>query len=154
VLLSRIAATGSVGCLAAHVALLALTGGSLLSLTLPMLALSVLCAGCAVRSWWRGCTGPELVVMLCSGSAMLAAHLLLAPMHDPSVRQVPVSTTADLLMHGGLTLALAVELVAGAELARRLLTEGFPYARLTFSRFTAGGRVPRFDGTYEPRERS
>ena len=127
-MLTRLASIASLGCLAAHVALFALTRGSLLGLTLPMLALSALCAGCAVLSWRRGCTSAELVVMLCTGSTMVAAHLLLAPMHGPSMRQVAVSTRADVLMHGGLTLAVVVELVAGGELALRLLGRAGPAA--------------------------
>jgi hypothetical protein len=118
--LPHVATVASVGCLVAHITLLALTGASLLTLTLPMLVLSALCAGCAVRSWGRRCTTSELVVVLCTGSAMLAAHLFLAPMHG-SLTHAPVSGAADLVMHGGLSLAVLAELVAAGVLAGRLL---------------------------------
>ncbi|MDH2414366.1 hypothetical protein [Nocardioides sp. CER19] len=117
--LPQVAATASLACLIAHVALLVVTRGSLLSMTLPMLVLSSFCGACSLRSWRRRFTDLELAVMLCTGLAMVAVHLLLAPMHG-SGPHVAVSTTADLLMHGGLSLALMVELVAGGVLVRRL----------------------------------
>jgi hypothetical protein len=118
--LPHVATVASVGCLVAHATLLALTGTSLLTLTVPMLALSALCAACALRSWGRQCSSSELVVVLCTGSAMLAAHLFLAPMHG-SLTHAPVSAAADLVMHGGLSLAVLAELVAAGVLLGRLL---------------------------------
>lgn len=115
----RVAAVASLGCLVAHLSLLGLTGRSLLALTLPMLAMSALCAGCAVRSWRRRCTSIELSVMLCTGSAMLGAHLLMAPMHG-SLMHAHVSAAADLVMHSGLSLAVLAELIAAVVLVRRV----------------------------------
>ncbi|GAB7006760.1 hypothetical protein JCM18899A_42330 [Nocardioides sp. AN3] len=118
--LPRVAALVSAGCLLTHVVLLGLTGESLLVLTVPMLLLSGMCAACAASAWRRRCTDLELAVMLVLGLAMVAVHLLLAPMHEGH-EHVEVSTTTDLLMHGGLSLALTAEVVAGVALVRRLI---------------------------------
>lgn len=141
-LLTRIAASASAACLLTHVALLALTRASMLTMTVPMLGLSLLCASCSLRAWWRRCSEGELVLMALASLTMVLVHTL-APMHGGasasgvgdmpgmpgmSMADMPgmsapgsVPPGTDLLMHGGLVLAILAGLLAAAVLVRRLL---------------------------------
>lgn len=136
----RVAAVIAVACVGLHVALVALGGGTPLRMSLTMLALSLVCAGCAPRLWREGPRLPESATVIASATGMVLVHLLVAhqgPADGGTLHGPAPSGRADaahLVMHAGVTLAtvevgLVLLAVALAPSRARTLTRARPPSR-------------------------
>jgi hypothetical protein len=130
----RLAGGISLLCVALHLVLVPVGGREMLAMSVPMLALALLCASCGVRVL-RGSRSPlALTVMAATGVAMVLVHLGLehghadasgsmATMHHATAGATPLAP--ELVMHAGVTLAalqvalVALGVVAGRRRGRR-----------------------------------
>jgi hypothetical protein len=117
----QFAAVTAALCALTHIALLAVGGSHLFMLTIPMLVLSLTCAGCGTRSWFRRTSLRERATMLGTGLTMGVGHLLIERrgsgampgMADPPMSAHAPGTSAGLLMQAGITLALTQSVLVG-----------------------------------------
>ena len=75
--LPKLSAALSGVCLLFHLVLVFVAGPGMLAMTLPMLGLAGLCAGCAVGAWRRRCSDRELWLTALLAAAMVSSHLIL-----------------------------------------------------------------------------
>ncbi|GAA4091371.1 hypothetical protein ACFFOS_08800 [Nocardioides kongjuensis] len=112
-----VVAGSAVTCLLLHLALLAAGGRELWAMSLPMLALSLLCVGCVPAVWrHRAAARSALAMMAGSGVGMVLVHLGLEHTHDGATAHVALSEVVDLLMHGAVTLAASQVVLAALAL--------------------------------------
>lgn len=105
----RVAAGAGLLCGGVHLVLLPLAGWPMAAMTVPMLALSAVCAFCASRILCGRGTKGEAGTMAATSLAMVLTHLLF--MHSgvlglhPSVASVGGPDAIELLTHAGVSLA-------------------------------------------------
>lgn len=138
--LPRISAAFSGACLLFHIVLVFLGGPAMLSMSLPMLGLAGLCAGCAVNAWRRRCSDRELGLMALFAGVMVSAHLILtsgtsgmaicsSTVDTPAWTWVSggasdMPALAEQLMPAGVVLAAITGLIAAGALAQRRFAPG------------------------------
>ena len=111
----RFAVALAVLCAITHATLVILGGERLLSMTAPMLLLSMVCAACGLCGPGRP-GGWESWVTAAGGSAMVTIHLL--TLHSASASMFAMPPSLELVSHVGVTLAATqAALVAVAALA-------------------------------------
>jgi hypothetical protein len=110
---ARFATALALTCLTVHVALVPLGGVDMLTMSLPMLALSLACVSCVRTTPGQGLARRQVVGLAAGGVAMVLVHLLVQHGGGHAAMAMgPRTEVAHLVMHGGVTLSAVQAVMA------------------------------------------